>query len=157
MDMLFLLFNIATDAYAIPADRVREVIPNVPLRACPAAPAYIAGLLNYHGKITPVVDLCRLLTPSGCAPALSTRIMLVTYTARDGRERLLGLAAETVTNMLEKREADFSERGIVNTEAPFLGAIACENGQTLQCIHVERMLPAEIEALLFNETGEDVR
>ncbi|MDQ1255639.1 MAG: chemotaxis-related protein WspB [Candidatus Hydrogenedentes bacterium] len=154
--MLFLLFKTGADSYAIPADRVRKVVPSVPLRACPGAPEYVAGLFNYQGTVTPVVDLRRVLTGSASAPLLSTRIVLVSYAGHESKERLLGLMAESVTQTVRKESAEFSQPGLASKDAPFLGAISCDDGQMTQCIHIERLLPREIETMLFAEIGEGV-
>ena len=65
--MLFLLFQLGSDRYAIDALRVVEVLPCVQVKQIPHAPAGIAGVINYRGAPVPVLDLC-LLTLRRPAP-----------------------------------------------------------------------------------------
>ena len=57
--------------------RVVELVPRVELRPVPHAPAFLAGLLGYRGKVVPVIDLGVLLELAPCRGSLSTRIILV--------------------------------------------------------------------------------
>ena len=55
---LHLLFNLGADRYALPASVVRKIMPLQRLKHVPEAPAWVVGLLSYHGEIIPVLDLC---------------------------------------------------------------------------------------------------
>ena len=153
--MLFLLFTAGENRYAVETRRVKEVIPRVALRSCPSAPDYVAGLINYRGDVTPVVDLSKFLTQTPCPVRLSTRIIVISYTLVDGRSRFFGLMAEQVTQTLEKSDTDFSQLALTGASEPFLGRICCDDGDMIQCIHPERLLPKELEQLLFEKCEED--
>ena len=75
--MLLLTLAAGANRYAIDVARVVEVIPKVELRAVPHAPVFVAGLLDYRGKVVPVLDLCLLLGIAASQDRLSTRIILV--------------------------------------------------------------------------------
>ena len=87
--MLVLTFRVAGVPFAIAVGRVVEVVPRVPLRAVPHAPAHLAGLLRYRGGVVPVVDLGLLMGGPACGDRLDTRIVL----ADAGREGGLGRVA----------------------------------------------------------------
>ena len=97
MSGLALLLSVGKQRYAIPCRRVREVIPGVDLEPEPRAPPWLAGLLNYRGAITPVVDLCQLVADVRCADRLSSRIVIFDHAATDTTTRTAGLLAERVT------------------------------------------------------------
>jgi len=59
--MLLLLFDVGSNRYGLEASEVIEVTPLVCLRAAPHTPAYVAGVFNYRGVVTPVIDLHALL------------------------------------------------------------------------------------------------
>jgi chemotaxis-related protein WspB len=64
--MLFLLFQLGKERYALQASRVVEVVPLLELKQLPQAPKGVAGIINYRGRPVPVVDLCALtLGPAG--------------------------------------------------------------------------------------------
>src|SRR4051812_11201026 len=100
--MLFLLFKLGKDRYAIEASRVVEVVPLLELRKIPQAPEGIAGVFNYRGKPVPAIDLCQLTVNQRAAHRLSTRIIVINSADSRGRHQLLGLIAEHATEMLRK-------------------------------------------------------
>ena len=95
--MLFLIFRLDDDRYALAASEVAEVLPMVRLKRFPKAPPAVAGALDYHGAPVPVVDLCALMLGRAARPWASTRILVVTLPDAAGAPRLLGLLAERAT------------------------------------------------------------
>jgi chemotaxis-related protein WspB len=77
--MLFILFQIRRDRYALPASDIIEVLPLINLKGLPNAPAGVAGILNYRGTPVPVIDVNEMILGEPAAQRLSTRIILVKY------------------------------------------------------------------------------
>ena len=75
--MLLLTFTAGANRYAVDVARVVELVPRVDLRSIPHAPAFLAGLLGYRGKMVLVIELGLLLDVGPCRDCLSTRIILV--------------------------------------------------------------------------------
>src|SRR5271170_2284779 len=86
--MLLLTFTAGANRYAVDVARVVELIPRVELRPVPHAPAFLAGLLGYRGKVVPVVDLGVLLDAPPCPDRLSTRIILVNAMPGESHRRV---------------------------------------------------------------------
>src|SRR5438477_12642713 len=105
--MLFLLFLLGKDRYALDASRVVEVAPLLALKRLPQAPKGVAGIFNYRGRPVPAVDLCEMATGAPAGERLSTRIMIVNYRHENGSEPLAGLIAENATEMLRKKTKDW--------------------------------------------------
>jgi chemotaxis-related protein WspB len=147
--MLFIVFKAGNANYALEARQVIEVVPLVTLRACPGAPVYIAGLANFRGTGVPVVDLGRLVGGAPCAVYLSTRIILTPYAGGDGRQRIIGLLAETVTNTVEREAADFVQNNVAVPGTPYLGNLAVNGAGFIQRIEAARLVPKELEPILF--------
>src|SRR6202023_549896 len=99
--MLFILFQIGRDRYALSADRIIEVLPLMNLKRVPCAPVGVAGVLNYRGTPVPVIDLNEMMLAQPAARRMSTRIILVRYPFEAGPPRALGLIAETLHNMIQ--------------------------------------------------------
>lgn len=135
-----LLFYVSDDRYAISGSQVVEVIPLVELKKLARSPNYVAGLLNYRGKIIPVIDLCQLLAEQPYRHHLSTRIIVVNYLGEEQTPYLLGLIAERVTETLDIRETDLIDSGIQVDAAPYLGQIITDQHGMIQCIQVESLL-----------------
>ena len=75
--MLFLLFCLGADRYAIEAAQVSEVLPLITIKALPQAPPGVAGVINLRGAPVPVIDLSALALGRSASPWLSTRIVVV--------------------------------------------------------------------------------
>lgn len=149
--MLFIVFKAGDANYALEACKVIEVVPLVTLRACPGAPAYVAGLANYRGTGVPIVDLGRLVGNAPCTVYLSTRIILTPYAGGSDQPRVIGILAETVTNTVELKEADFSQDNVAVPGTSYLGKLAVSGTGFIQRIVVAQLMPKELEQMLFAE------
>ncbi len=152
--MLFLLFQLGHDRYALEASRVVEILPFVELKRIPRAPAGVAGIFNYRGQPVPVVDLCELTLGRPASERLSTRILVVNYPDAAGQNHLLGLVAENATEMVHKQESDFVNPGVKMDSAPFLGRVILDDEGVIQRIHDQRLLSENVRDLLFAQTPQ---
>lgn len=152
--MLFLLFQLGKDRYALQASRVLEVLPLVELRPIPDAPKGVAGLFNYHGRPVPAVDLAELTLGQPSDPRLSTRIVVINYPDEQGALHPLGLIAEHATEIIRRDQRLFLEPGHKLGGAPYLGPVLMDSGGVIQWIHEQRLLPERARDLLFCETLE---
>jgi chemotaxis-related protein WspB len=149
--MLFLLFQLGKERYALQASRVVEVVPLLELRQLPQAPKGVAGIFNYHGQPIPAVDLCALTLGQPARERFSTRIIIVNYPDDHGTNHLLGLIAEHATEMLRKDVKDFQDSGVKLSEAPYLGPILMDDKSPVQWIYEQRLLPEPVRNMLFSK------
>lgn len=85
LPMLMLLFRVGEEPWAIAVSEVREVVPLVALQAMSqgwsdgdsSGETALAGLMNYHGKTIPVVDVSVLANGPATKQNLNTRIVVV--------------------------------------------------------------------------------
>jgi len=145
-----LLFHAGDDLYALDSSQVVEVIPMVMLRKIHHVPNYVAGVFNYHGSIVPVIDLCHLIQGTGCRSRLSTRIIMVNYTAPDSGHRRLGLMAERVTETLKRSDLDPKNARTVN-DVPYLGEMFMDEKGMIQQIHWQHLITEVQHASLLAE------
>jgi chemotaxis-related protein WspB len=136
--MLFILFQIGQDRYALAAHSIIEVLPLMNLKRVPCAPAGVAGLNE-------------MMLGKPAAPRLSTRIILVTYPLEVQQPRALGLIVEHATNMIQRSSQDFREPGVESDDARYLGRVTNDSGGLIQWIEVERLLTLEVRNVLFRE------
>lgn len=147
--MLFLLFHIGRDRYALEAGRVVEVLPLVRLQKIPRAPRGVAGLFNYRGQLVPAVDLCELATGIPAREQLSTRIILVRHADAAGREHLLGLIAERAAEIIRLDGRQPAHSGPSVGQVPWLGPVLMDGAGVIQCLREQQLLSDEVRALLF--------
>ena len=151
--MLFLLFQVGHDRYALPANHVIEVVPLLNLKRIPQAPRGVAGLFNYRGRPVPAVDLCELALNKPSQVRLSTRIIIVQYPDAAGKRHLLGLIAEQATEVLRKESGDFADPNLRIDSAPYLGPVIMDSQGSIQWIDEQRLLSENVRDMLFSETS----
>lgn len=149
--MLFLVFQVGGERYALDANKVVEVVPFVLLRRLPQAPRGVAGLFSYHGRPVPVVDLSELFTGQPASEQLSTRILVLNYQDGGGAERLLGILAERATEMLHKDPKAFRDPGVRVPAAPSLGPVLLDERGSIQWLDHRSFLPAEVAGKVFQD------
>ena len=149
--MLFLLLRLGSERYALDVRRIVEIVPMVHCRPLAHTPPWVAGVFDYRGRLVPVIDLCRLTGASPCRARYTTRIVLVDYTTAGHGSHILGLLAEQVTEAVKLDPAVFEDAGVCASGAPYLGGLARQNATLIQRIDVERLLPDDVQQLLFTE------
>jgi chemotaxis-related protein WspB len=147
--MLFLLFRLGEDRYAIEARQVAEVLPMLSVKQIPQAPASVRGAFDFRGQPVPLIDLSQLALGRPARDHLSTRIVLVHCPDGRGGTRLLGLVAEHVTETFRRQASDFRDAGVDLPDARWLGPVASDAGGLVQWVQVDELLSPELRALLF--------
>jgi chemotaxis-related protein WspB len=172
--MLLLTFSAGANRYAVDVAWVVELVPNVALRPIPHAPAFLAGLLGYRGKVVPVIDLGLLLNGMPCRDCLSTRIILVNDTA-DGHDHskqdrgdshegtggsrpeqehdpsLFGFVAEHVSDLTRARPEQVTTTPVSLPQAPYLSAIVQTDQGIVQLIAVDKLRDAGLRSSAFGQ------
>ena len=155
--MLFLLFQLGSDRYALEAAVVVEVLPLVALKELPQAPAGVAGLVDYRGSAVPVLDLTALALGSPAVARVSTRLLIARYAPAQGGERLLGLVAERATETMRRAPEDFQPTEVDSPALRWLGPVVRDRGGLIQRVNLAAMLTDELRAALFPAEPEAVR
>lgn len=73
----FVAFHLDGDAYALPIERVREIVRLRPMTPVPRVPAAIVGVISLRGEVVEVLDLRLRLGLESRAPARSSRIVVL--------------------------------------------------------------------------------
>jgi chemotaxis-related protein WspB len=152
--MLFLLFQLGADRYALDARQVAEILPLVALKQIPAMPPWVAGAFSYHGTPVPVIDLSSLALGRPAQRRLGTRMVLVHYPEPGRDSHLLGIVIEKATRTMRRDEADFTPCGIAADNARYLGPVANDAEGLVQWVKIGDLLPAPVRAMLFPLTLE---
>ncbi len=150
--MLFLLFRLAEDRYALDVAQVAEVLPLVQLKKIPGAPQGVAGIFDYRGSPVPVIDLCEMMLGRPSLARLSTRLVVVRYRDQAANVHLLGLLAEHATETIRRDATDFVASGVSEERAPYLGPVATDSRGLVQWIRVDDLLTESVRDVLFRES-----
>jgi chemotaxis-related protein WspB len=154
--MLFLLFQIGGDRYALEARQAVEVLPYLSLKNIPQSPRGVAGIFNYRGRPVPALDLSELTFGRPSRERLSTRIIVIQYTDRSGQSHLLGLVAEQATGMLRREESEFVDAGVRPHNAPYLGPVLMDDKGVIQLLRAQHLLAENVRELLFAQEAQPI-
>jgi chemotaxis-related protein WspB len=147
--MLFVLFHLGKDRYALEAGRVVEIVPLLALKKIPQAPRGVAGMFIYRGRPVPALDLCEITLGRPAVEHLSTRILIVNYSPTPGTEQLVGLIAERATATIRHDPKEFVASGARLGAPPFIGPMLTDEHGVIQLLSPEKILQERGPALLF--------
>jgi chemotaxis-related protein WspB len=148
--MLFIVFQLDQDRYALDARELLEILPLMQIKRLPQAPPGIAGILDYHGVTLPVIDLSELALGRKALERTSTRILVVEV----ANGRRLALIAERANEMLQREAGDFAETEVTVDAAPYLGPITRDARGIVQWIAPQKLFSAAVNDALFHPVKE---
>ena len=111
----FLTFELAGDAYGIEILKVQEIRGWEPVRKIPNTPSFVKGALNLRGAIVPIIDLRERFHLERVDYTPTTVVIVMNIDIGDGRNTVMGIVADAVSDVLDINIADIRE-------APNLGA-----------------------------------
>ena len=91
---VFIFVKIGEISYAFPALCVLEIIKLVELEYPEKMPAYIAGVLEYQGKIIHIIDLRTIVNIDTKDYVINTHILII-----KGKDSIYGIIADKVTDI----------------------------------------------------------
>jgi purine-binding chemotaxis protein CheW len=141
-----LVLWLGDDPYALPVERVREIVRLRPITPVPRVPAAVRGVLSLRGEIVQVIDLRRRLglrehadaetRPGDAAAGRASRRRIVVLNGEDGQ--LTGLLVDRVSEVLRLRDDALRPPAARDTEA--VSALAPHGQGFLSVFDVERVL-----------------
>jgi chemotaxis-related protein WspB len=150
--VLYLLFRLGTDRYALRTEAIVEVLPLITWRQLPQVPPDIRGIIDYHGVAVPVLDLQSLALGTPVELRMAARIVVVDYPGGDGERRLLGLLVQEATGFIRRGEEEFTDSP-VRSGAPYAGPITLHETQMVQRVELEQMVSPDLWRRFFRDEG----
>ena len=152
--LALLTFTVAGQIYGLPVKQVVRIIEMVTIIQLPGVPDLIQGVINFSGKVVPVIDMRRRFELSPQAYGLHTPIVLVEIDAGHG---ILGLIVDTVKQVLEVSGTDLEiTEAVVPTEfanqmtfgAAHLAGVAKVDREMILVLNVPHLLSPDDKASL---------
>ena len=103
----FLTFRLANESYGIEVLLVREIIRMPKITPVPEMPAYVKGVTNIRGKVTPVVDLRTKFGLHADNTTERTCVIVVDVENAEGFTNLFGLVVDAVDEVINITESQF--------------------------------------------------
>jgi len=104
----YLTFLTGGEGYGLPVLKVREIMKVMEITAIPQVPAYVRGVINLRGKVIPVIDL-RLKFGMPACDATDQTCIIVVEAAGDGRQSMMGLLVDGVSEVLNIQPAEIEQ------------------------------------------------
>ena len=146
--MLLLLLETSDGRYALDSKYIVEIIPLLKTKKIPAAPAFVKGMINYHGAPVPIFDFCAIESGDSSKTFYSTRIILVNYPL-DGEEKLVGVIAERVTDVIKCSKSDIRSSGILLDKSSLAGTDDSGQEELVQLFDIKKMIPEDVLRELY--------
>lgn len=134
----FVTFRLEPQGYAFPLAHVERALRMVAVTTVPQAPAWVAGVVNFHGQVIPVVDLRRQLGHPVRAFQPDDRLLVVS-----ARERMLALVVDQVGQVLSLPAAEVAASAEPLSRSRPLSAVVREGEELILVLDPARLLPAE--------------
>jgi chemotaxis-related protein WspB len=138
--------------YAVETRHIEEVVPVVETRAMDHVDAWVRGLMNYRGRLVPLLDVSALL---GAAPVEARRFSRILIVRADPAEETtrFGLLVERMVGIDELQCGDESSHpGFATAETEYLGPVALLGGESVQIVEPQKMLLPEHREVLFRRS-----
>jgi chemotaxis signal transduction protein len=126
-----LVFSLDGAAYALPIERVREIVRPHALTPMPHVPEAVLGVLSLRGEIVQVIDARRRFGLPSASPGRASRVIVMTSEQGD----VTGLLVDSVRAVLrvdenELRPPTHTDGGLITALAPsgvgFVSVVAPE-------------------------------
>lgn len=153
---LYMQFYVTGSRFVLPAQDVIAIVPVVLLHEVPKAPDYVVGILNYHGESVPVLDVRTLMTGARTDNRLSSRIAIIRYAMTKRKQRLIGLLAEKLTEVMRLDESQFKASGVTSENARYLGDVVTDSRGILQRLKISELIPPGAQKLLFGQDPQSM-
>jgi chemotaxis-related protein WspB len=152
--MHVVIWTVAGQRYAIATRHVVEVVPAVAPRPMAHATAWIRGLMNFRGRLIPLIDAAVLMGTESGEPRMANRILVVRVMQKPDDNKSIGLLVEQVVGV---DDLDFKNSsthpGLNVPDTEYLGSVAQTDAGMVQLLEPARILKPEQAAVLFERNG----
>lgn len=128
---IYIFVKIGNSSYAFPALHVLEIIKLVELEYPEKMPAFIAGILEYKGKVIHIIDLRSVLNIETKEYGIDTHILIM-----QGKESNYGIIADSITD-IKRIDTAIIAPPPYSTDNCFTKGIYLNNGTSTIVINID--------------------
>jgi len=142
-DAQFVTLGIADELFAVPVERVREILQVRPVARMPNAPPSFLGMIDVRGQGVPVLDLRLKLGLEATPDTHNTRVLVLLVTV-DGRDLTIGLKMDRVfeVTVLDGELGPPPEIG-ASWRSDCIAGLGRRNGAFVTVLDLSRLFAAE--------------
>ncbi len=134
-----LTFEVDSTPYAVPVERVREIVRIRPITPVPRVPAEVCGVISLRGEIVEVIDLRRCLDLQPVELVRSTRIIVV----HSESGNVAGILVDAVREV--SRVAEDAIRPVSSSEVEAVESICVRGEEFISLLDLDRILEIDAE------------
>jgi purine-binding chemotaxis protein CheW len=134
-----LVFVLEGATYALPIERVREIVRPRALTPMPHVPDAVLGVLSLRGEIVQVIDARRRLGLASVPPERASRVIVMTSERGD----VTGLLVDGVREVLRVDESEL--RSPTNTDGGLITALAPRGSGFVNVVAPEVLVSLDAE------------
>lgn len=151
----FLSFRIGKETFAVSVAKVLEVLEKQYITEVPNVPEYIEGVINFRGKIIPVIDT-RLKFKLPKRASDEKYVVIVFDLQIEGRKMLIGAMADSVHDVISFDETsimDIPEMGYNYNTDFLLGMLKNETSFTM-ILDIDKVFSKEEVNIIHQASNE---
>lgn len=138
-----LTFDLQGETFALEAGLVREVLDMLPETDVPGAPPFVSAVINFRGRVIPLVDLRLAFDMTAGTPTIDSRIVVIEYDL-DGAPTLIGLRADKVHEVtsITRDTTEQAPRVGMSWRADFIRLLARRDGDLIVIPDLDQIFAA---------------
>ena len=138
-----LTFDLRGETFALEASLVREVLDLLPETGVPGAPPFVGAVINFRGRVIPLVDLRLAFDMDAAEPTIDSRIVVIEH-ALDGEPTLIGLRADKVHEVttIDRAVTEEVPRVGLRWRSDFIRLLARRDGDVIVIPDLEQIFAA---------------
>lgn len=129
-----LSFELAGSPYAIPVERVREIVRVREMTRVPRVPEWVRGIVTLRGEVVQVIDLRMRLGLRADETNRRSRIIVL----HGDDDRITGVLVDSVREVLRVEEESFT--AAVDSELGAVAELCLRDDEFVSVIDVDRVL-----------------
>ncbi|GGL11046.1 chemotaxis protein CheW [Caulobacter rhizosphaerae] len=138
-----LTFDLRGETFALEASLVREVLDLLPETGVPGAPPFVGAVINFRGRVIPLVDLRLAFDMDAAEPTIDSRIVVIEHEL-DGEPALIGLRADKVHEVttIDRAVTEEVPRVGLRWRSDFIRLLARRDGDVIVIPDLEQIFAA---------------
>ncbi len=133
-------FFLGAQEFAVPTEAVQEVIKYAAPTRLPAAPSFVAGIVNLRGRVTPLVRLRELLGVHDGGDAAGSEDKFIIVCRRRGLQ--MGMMIERVHTMyrVPQQDIDWAIESHLGISVDFVSGLLKAGERLISIVSVDKIL-----------------
>lgn len=145
----FVLFTIDSDKFAIPYEKVIEATKSAEITPLPYPTKRILGIVNFHGRITPVVNIRKLMKRADKELDISDNFIILNTSDNSS----LAIIADSVHELIKPKATEITDIGEILPDYELYEGTIKMGDSLIPIINADKLLSRNEKIKLDSTTG----